>query len=820
MAARLRAAGMDAAIAGNFREALTSLRRAARLGPRDEAAADAVRLIESYLTLREQFDTGRAAEYAAAVQRVRLGLMAQDYLSVLASAKIEQKLREWIDGDPARTEFDDDEVQGMVSSFGRAATSQALRDANAEEARKLKAETVKALEGSIAALAEARILLKGNTSPYARSFRSLADACDARLKGYLGAWASASTDSAEGRRQSAERLEALERDLSEAMDDVSAMIAEKPWRFALMQGRLAKELAPDGTDVAAQEWFKELVAACRRLGEGAVSAARWQDALTAYMGLKELDPDNEEYQQRSKTILRHVRVLRLYGTQSQKEDEPRWRELVQGIDARMVEEAISALARAYVTSVDYRKVTLGALAGIRILAETPQAGASFPCLKDEGKRRKFIQEVDWAIRNFDKKDRLSDQDLILALNIVLSASDRTVQIPTAVLAREFADGFLDELDKFSSMVWPYDYDEFRKETMGRFCGVGIQITKEPGEPLRVVTPLADSPAFRRGVKTGDLILKVDGKDTVDYPISRLVRMITGEKGTKVVLTIERSSLPKPIDIPIIREEIEIRTVKGWRIDSGGGWDYRIDPESSIGYIQVTQFTSTTHEDLVDAIREARRAGVESLILDLRFNPGGLLRAAGKVANEFLRGGTVVSMRGRQQARDVQKADASGSYLADDMVILVNEASASAAEIVTGALKDWRRGTVIGQRSYGKGSVQNVIPIRYRKALLKLTTAYYYLPSGRLLHRSNGAESWGVDPDIEVAVTPKQMKRWLDLSRENGLIRDVDPGALDDKLAEQLRADIQLNTAVLLLKLKRLQSGKALTISKAGASREP
>jgi carboxyl-terminal processing protease len=204
-------------------------------------------------------------------------------------------------------------------------------------------------------------------------------------------------------------------------------------------------------------------------------------------------------------------------------------------------------------------------------------------------------------------------------------------------------------------------------------------------------------------------------------------------------------------------------------------------------------------------RKFKKDGGRSLILDLRFNPGGLLRSAGSVSDEFISSGRIVSTRGIQQPKATEiNATPGGNYTNGDLVVLINEHSASAAEIVSGALKDWRRAVIVGERSYGKGSVQNVIPIPRHKAYLKLTTAYYYLPSGRCLHRRNGDKVWGVDPDVRVLITPRQMRRWLDIRRKTDLLQDGQSGQLDSDLADQYKADVQLNTAVTILKLMRLQ----------------
>jgi len=808
-------AGFDDALVGRFTEALAKLTQVGAIAP-DEypSVGPAVELLEAQLARRKLDEKQRAAEYSLAVDRVCRSLLAQESLLSPELSSVAAKIRK--------------ALQDVAKSYNSIEKSESLDQADAAGAAKMKADALRILKKVAGPLRKAVALLDENRSEYAGTCRQLARALDEVLADYGKAWASVDTKSAEGRVRAARRLRDIEDALGDALDDLSVMTAEKPWAAGLLHARVAMELARDEDRMTEQNWYLGLVANAEAIAAKAQAEARWRDAMGAYAGLAELEPGNAEYENSLKATQRHVRVLRLYAPESENDDpddpdepgadqahEPsRWQEVVSGVDADMVKTAISQMDELYVTAVDYRKATHGALMGIRVLAATPQVATTFPGLADDEKRQAFLEYVEKLMRAVDQRDRVDHLDLQLALNGVLRASERTVEIPVEVLVVEFMDGLLDKLDKFSSMIWPYDVPDFEKQTMGHFFGVGIQITKEDGEPLKVATPLADSPAYRAGIKTGDLILAVDGKRTEDLSIDKLIRMITGERGTKVVLTVKRSGLLEPITVPIIREEIHIRTVKGWRRDSAGEWDFLVDPADKIGYIRITQFTGTTGDDLKDALESMRRAGVRSLVLDLRFDPGGLLRSAVQVADEFLKIGRIVSTQGRR-TRQAEDANSGGKYINGDIVVLVNKYSASAAEIVSGALHDWRRAIIVGERTFGKGSVQNVIPIRRHSALLRLTTAYYYLPSGRLLHRRNGAEDWGVDPDVEVLITPKQMRRWLAIRRDTDLLRDVEAKQLAEDLAEQYDADVQLSTAVLLLKLMQLQDSPA--IAAAGAN---
>jgi carboxyl-terminal processing protease len=805
-----QAAEKDAAELGA--QAARNRKRAAAL--RHEAAP--LEAMLSGLALVEQYQPLLCAIESGPVRTWQIVLAIREPVRRSYSSKLAERTDEI-----AELERESEEALDKAASLRR-------------QAAENKSESLHKLDEAAAGLKEAGAVLKEESSDYAKIFRELSASAARALSEFRTAWAESEATDAEDLRRRVDALKPKDEKLAAAMGDVAAMIDEQPWKKALVQARIALELADTVEEPRRQGWYRSLVDIAKSRGGAAIAEARWYDALDAYVGLHELEKENEDYLNKVKTVRKHVRVLGLYGRQAAGEDSPEagngpegseskppdqgeetWREFVRGVDAEMVRSAISRLDLSYVTTVDYRRIGRAALSSLKILAETPQAANSFEALAEEEKKREFLDAIASQLDAIEKRDRVDHVDLLLALNVVLRASERFVDIPPEVVAVEFTEGMLSELDKFSTMIWPHDVPDFNKLTMGRFHGVGIKITKEAGEPLKVVTPLADSPALRAGIRAGDMIIAVDGTPTKNLPINRLVSMIMGQEGSKVVLTAERPGRPAPIDFEVIREKIDIKTVKGWRRERGGKWRYLMDPEGAIGYIQLTQFTRGTPSEVAEAIAEvekelaeANKGKLESLVLDLRFNPGGLLDSAAGVANQFLRSGKIVDTRGLHKRPVDHRADEKGGYLRGDLVVLVNEHSASASEIVSGAIKDWKRGIIVGGRTYGKGSVQNVIPVRRERALLKLTTAYYYLPSGRLLHRENGKKQWGVDPDIKVKFTPKQTKRWLEIRRKTGLLlTDHVPKTLDKDLKEQYEEDIQLQTAVLLLKLMKLQDAK-------------
>ncbi len=806
-AVELANSGLEKALGGNFQDGVAKIHAAAKLAPDNATIAQANEMLDGYLKSQVAWKAQQKAEFDVAAQRVRRSMLVQDYQPKLAEANIEKPLR--------------DKVSEARQSFFNAPNADAVEDAAPESITKFKTQIAAAVEKQQAAVKEALGMLAGDTSEYATTFRTLTGRLEEKLKAYGDAWA-AIPQEAKARRLAARKLKVLEEDLTEAVEDVQAMTIDQPWRSGLMQARLAKMIAPAKTDMGQFDWYTGLVKSIKGRGDEAIKGDRWYDVLNVYASLSELDPDDEGYRSQLKIARRHVRVLGLYGkkadanatataSQPEADEEPtRWRDIVEGIDADIVYNAISQIDEQYYSTVDYRKLIKGGLNSIKILAETPQASVSFPALSDEGKKKQFIEAIDREIANIEKQDRVDHVHLQMELNALLRESEKSVNIPVPVLCMEFSDGFLEETDRFSALIWPSEVDNFRKQIMGNFFGVGIQIGKDPNEPLRVVSPLADSPAFREGIKTGDLILAVDGKRTEPQTIDKLVKMIQGPKGTKVVLSV-KSRGQDPRDVTLVRDEIQIKTVKGWRHENGGGgdnWEYRIDPSLKIAYIRIVQFTEQTPVDFDKALQQIHKQGIDTLILDLRFNPGGMLEASKKVVDEFLDKGRIVSTKGRQKVQKEFDATDGGEFVKGNLVVLVNDMSASAAEIVSGALHDWRRGTIVGVRTFGKGSVQNVIAIPKHNAYLKLTTAHYYLPSGRCLHREEGAKDWGVDPDVEVLLTPKETRHWLDIRQKTDLLRDFDPDDLTADLNEEYQADMQLKTAMLLARLMQLQEPKA------------
>ena len=319
------------------------------------------------------------------------------------------------------------------------------------------------------------------------------------------------------------------------------------------------------------------------------------------------------------------------------------------------------------------------------------------------------------------------------------------------------NGMLSGLDPFSNYIPEEELNEFNKATRGKFGGIGIQIGMR-NRMVAVISPLEDTPAYRAGLLAGDLIMAIDDKSAENMRLEEAIKLLTGDPGTKVKIKVMHMNGEKE-EVTITRAIIEVQTVKGLKRDDKDQWVYFIDPDRKIAYVRLTSFTEASAADLKKVLDQLEKEGMKGLILDLRFNPGGILKTAIDICDMFIDSGIIVQTKGRTTPyweATATKKDAPLPFY--PMVVMVNQFSASASEILSGCLQDHHRAIIVGERSFGKGSVQNVIPLEGEKAALKLTTSKYYLPSGRNIHRDEDmkeTDEWGVMPDIVVAMTPEE-----------------------------------------------------------------
>jgi carboxyl-terminal processing protease len=330
------------------------------------------------------------------------------------------------------------------------------------------------------------------------------------------------------------------------------------------------------------------------------------------------------------------------------------------------------------------------------------------------------------------------------------------------LTTKAIEGMLQGLDPYSAYLSPEHYRDLEIGTSGEFGGVGMEVTTSDGF-LKVITPIEGGPAEKAGVKPKDLIIEIEGKTTKGMVVEEAVNLLRGPKGSSVNVIIEREGEPNPIKITLIRDKITIKSVKYKLLDN------------QIGYIKLSQFQEDSSQELRTALSELESQNgrdLRGVILDLRNNPGGLLGEAIEVADEFIDQGLIVSVRGRseEQTREFY-ATKNGNFQQYPIVVIVNEGSASASEVVAEALQDSKRATILGTSTFGKGSVQTIIRLEDGSGL-KLTTAKFYAPSGRSISEV------GVTPDVIVEndnAKDKQLETAVDLLKSSGISRAVPKG---------------------------------------------
>lgn len=388
------------------------------------------------------------------------------------------------------------------------------------------------------------------------------------------------------------------------------------------------------------------------------------------------------------------------------------------------------------------------------------------------------------------KPKTSKSDLygqleLFADAISLIRSDYVDEVDSQKLIYGAMKGMLSNLDDYSQFMDRDEFQEITSETKGEFGGVGIEISLKDGI-LTIIAPLVGTPAQLAGIKPGDKIVKIDGKLTKNMTLSDAVKQMRGKPGTTVALTVWREKTHKVLDIPIRRAIIKIQSVKDAKLIDG-----------KIGYIRLTEFQDNTARDLEEALKKLEAQGMDSLILDLRYNPGGILDGAVSVAEKFLpKGKVIVSIKSRTPEQNAELRS-SGKFTHPNypLIVLVDEGSASASEIVAGAIQDNKRGLILGTKTYGKASVQTVIPLRDGSAL-RLTTASYLTPSGKLI------KSQGIVPDVVVEF--QEAKSGAGEKGEE--LEDIFEKAAEKKgqkaeaeNREKLEKDNQLDAAVNLMK---------------------
>jgi C-terminal peptidase prc len=454
-------------------------------------------------------------------------------------------------------------------------------------------------------------------------------------------------------------------------------------------------------------------------------------------------------------------------------DSTRLREVEAASYARMVMRATDVVREGYVKSVNQGQLVDWAIRGLykRLDEKVPTK------IKDRLDNAKSLAKADLlrlltdARQHLGKREDLSEgKDITLSLHPMLG-----------------------KLDRHTDYIDPETLKRDAVHITGHFSGIGVQIKKNnTKDMLQVVTPIIGSPAYKAKMFTGDIITTIvrevdsDGRalakpeviPTKGMSTEDAVKKILGREGTKIKLIVEREGHEKPLEFSLIRGKVEVETVLGHKRNDDDGWNYVVDPENKICYVRLTQFSRNTQRDLDRVMKQLSKVGIKGFILDLRFNPGGLLDSAVKISDMFIDDGMIVTIRPRNGPETSYVGRSDGSYTAFPMVCLVNGYSASGSEIVSACLQDHDRAVIMGSRSYGKGSVQTILPFE-TGGQLKLTTATFWRPNGKNLNKASTPgrpeDEWGVTPDkgYNLELSVKELNDLQDHQRDAEIIRRPD-----------------------------------------------
>ena len=494
-----------------------------------------------------------------------------------------------------------------------------------------------------------------------------------------------------------------------------------PVPAALGQIRIPAEALPNEGDI--QQVLEQ--------GREFEAGRRWGDALTHYEEALRSHPGRRDLEQRLTLAKIHFDLTRRYAdssftgtlaSTSQRRALDLYSELLLKIDSH------------YVNLPNWRQIVHRGTAGLEVaLTEPAFRRRNLPDVPTA----RIIVLRDQLRRNIDQlmvRDRHEARDAVVR---AAQLAQQQLGIPPAAVVFEYICGATGALDAYCTYLTGNQLDDVYAQIEGNFVGLGIELKSEGGS-LLIVNVITSSPAERGGVRAGDRIVQVDDHSTSDVSTDTAAELLKGAQGTTVHLTV-LSQAGEARRVVLRREHVEVSSVENVKI---------IDAELGIGYVRLTSFPKTTSRDLEGSLRRLHEQGMKSLIIDVRVNPGGLLDASVAAADKFLAEGTIVFTRGRSPREDFDyKAHRVGTW-GMPLFVLIDQDSASASDIFAGAIRDHRRGVVIGQRSYGKGSVQGIFPLSLGQAGVRLTTAKFYLPSGQpISHR-------GVHPDLVVRVAAK------------------------------------------------------------------
>jgi carboxyl-terminal processing protease len=559
---------------------------------------------------------------------------------------------------------------------------------------------------------------------------------------------------------------------------------------------------------------------------------KWLDAYTScYRWLVAIDPNNEAYEDYAQQLLDRASIAISFEDSPCETSEERY----QGVDERIFLRAVNFMAAYYVRMLEYDQMATKGLERCKLLSEVMEKLPESDSEIENGESSKpteYIRDskklAAWNVvlnalmeqvkSSLNEPAGFDKDKFVYIFEKVLELNEATVKFPRAVLISQFVEAALTALDPYTSLVWPRQVEDFEKIMTNEFTGIGIEISRLEGQ-LTVASLLPDTPAYKSGLDAGDIIEKVNGIETKDMTLTCAVHKITGPKGTEVSLSIKRPNEDKKWEIKITRDKIVVPTIRGWQRTETGRWLYTIDEKNNIGYIRLTSFSSETASDLEKALLKLEADGLKGLILDLRFNTGGLLDSAVEVADKFIDADDWVVKRQPRAGitPTYEPSHRKGTHPNYPLVILVNSSSASASEIVAGALADkkYKRTILVGGRTHGKGSVQGVTSYPGDGSQLKYTMAYYHLPSDQRVESQEamkklGRTDWGIGPNVNMVLRSNELKKMIEMQRDNDVLARADHDNTNGDLKkhtieETLASDPQLAVGLLVVRSKLIEA---------------
>ncbi len=565
-------------------------------------------------------------------------------------------------------------------------------------------------------------------------------------------------------------------------------------------------------------FVKQAVQQAKQIAAEFELKGKWLDSYkVCYSKLEQMYKDDKAYSDHAKELMVKTDILKFLQDSQCESCQERY----SGIKKEMFINAVDILDSSYVNIVDYREMAIEAVNRCRCLVEvmsnshieTEYKISDAQCEIFLVEQMAILNEVYQSTEAMDKEKFIDFFERVVGLS---KSPFVSLELPSALLITQFAKGALSSLDPHTVIYWPSQAKNFEKKITNRFTGIGIRFSKKE-ELARIISVLPYTPAFHSGFEAGDIIMAIDGIATNEMSADCVAQSIAGPEGTKVTLTIKRQGEHEDRDITVHRANIAVPSINGWQRTETGGWRFIIDSRNKIGYIRIISFSSETADDFEQTLIRLEEQGLSGLILDLRSNTGGLLKSAVDIADRFIEEGLIVRVQPRCGMPTYISAHKELTHPDYPIVVLIDRFTASSSEILAGVLQEpkYNRATIVGERSYGKGSVQSIASHIGGGAKLKYTAAYYYLPSGQNIKSRDmaiklGGGDWGLTPSVQVSLRDDELRKMADVQKANGLVvkdhLNDSPDIQRFSSRETIEADPQLAIGLLVLQSKMIESG--------------